>query len=503
MRAYKFFFVLVLVAAAFSGGWVLRERASTGTGTTAGPATAERKVLYYVDPMHPSYKSDKPGTAPDCGMALEPVYADASATASGSQARRILYYRDPKVPAYTATTPGLNPETGNTLEPVYADAPAASRTAGAVRIPADRQQLAGVRYATVEATDVGRTLRTVGRVAYDETKLQHVHPRVDGWIEKVHVDFTGQLVTKGQPMLTIYSPELLASQEELLLARRAREVMQKSPLAASAAQGDSLFEATRRRLQLWNLTEAQIQQVLDTGKPIRDITLYAPASGFVLERNAFPNQRVTAESDLYTLADLSTVWIMADLYEADLSAVRAGALARIVLPNGPATSAVNATVTYVQPAVDPTTRTLKVRLEARNASMRLRPEMFVDVEFPLGGNRRLTVPADAVLNSGERQVVFVDLGDGYLAPKTVQTAERVGDRLVVTSGLSEGERVVASGTFLIDAESQLKSALGSMAGHQHGGGGKPASAPAPVRPANPPAATAPPSGPSSGGHAHD
>ncbi len=135
--------------------------------------------------------------------------------------------------------------------------------------------------------------------------------------------------------------------------------------------------------------------------------------------------------------------------------------------------------------------------------MRLRPEMFVDVEFPLGGNRRLTVPADAVLNSGERQVVFVDLGDGYLAPKTVQTAERVGDRLVVTSGLSEGERVVASGTFLIDAESQLKSALGSMAGHQHGGGGKPAAAPAPVRPANPPAKTAPPSGPSSGGHAHD
>jgi RND family efflux transporter MFP subunit len=499
MRLFKFVFFTVLLAAAVGTGWILRDRRQPDPTATV---MAGRKVLYYVDPMHPSYTSDKPGTAPDCGMALEPVYAD-DGVATTPRTRRILYYRDPKVPAYTATTAGINAETGNTLEPVYADAPAASSTAGAVRISTDRQQLAGVRYATVEATDVGRTLRTVGRVAYDETKLQHVHPRVDGWIEKVHVDFTGQLVKKGQPMLTIYSPEMLASQEELLLARRAREVMQKSPLAASAAQGDSLFEATRRRLQLWNLTDGQIQQVLDTGKPIRDITLYAPAGGFVLERNAFPNQRVTAESDLYTLADLSTVWIMADLYEADLSAVRAGAPAKIVMPNGSAIKAINATVTYVQPAVDPTTRTLKVRLEARNAGMRLRPEMFVDVEFPLGGNRRLTVPADAVLNSGERQVVFVDLGDGYLAPKTVQTAERVGDRLVVTSGLSEGERVVASGTFLIDAESQLKSALGGMAGHQHGGGGKPAAAPAPVRPANPPAKTAPPRGPSSGGHAHD
>ncbi len=353
MRSYKFFFVIVLVAVAFGGGWVLRDGTSAGAGTTAGAANAERKVLYYVDPMHPSYTSDKPGIAPDCGMALEAVYADEGAATVAPEARRILYYRDPKVPTYSATTAGINPETGNTLEPVYAGAPAAASTPGAVRIPTDRQQLAGVRYATVEATDVGRTLRTVGRVAYDETKLQHVHPRVDGWIEKVHVDFTGQFVRKGQPMLTIYSPEMLASQEELLLARRAREVMQKSPLSTSAAQGDSLFEASRRRLQLWNLTDAQIQQVLDTGEPIRDVTLYAPAGGFVLERNAFPNQRVTAESDLYTLADLSTVWIMADLYEADLSAVRAGAPAKIVVPNGSAAKAINASVTYVQPAVDP------------------------------------------------------------------------------------------------------------------------------------------------------
>jgi RND family efflux transporter MFP subunit len=418
-------------------------------------------------------------------MALEPVYADDAASNASPDGRRVLYYRDPKAPTFTSTTAGTNPGTGNALEPVYAATPdAAPSHAGAVRIPLDRQQLAGVTYALVEPTDVGRTLRTAGKVAYDETKVQHVHARVDGWVEKVFVNFTGQLVEKGQPMLTIYSPEMLASQEELLLARRAREVMQKSPLDTGAQQGEALFQAARRRLQLWNLTDVQIEQVLATGQPIRDITLHAPAGGFVLERNAFPNQRVTAEVDLYTLADLGTVWVMADVYEADLSDVRAGAPARILLPSTSGTTVITARATYVQPAVDPTTRTLKVRLEARNPGMRLRPEMFVDVEFPLAGSRRLTVPADAVLNSGERQVVFVDLGDGYLLPRAVQTGERVGDRLVIIDGLAEGERVVASGTFLIDAESQLKAALGAIAASP--GARQPApAAPAPRAPTAP------------------
>lgn len=502
MRVVKLLLVTVALAGAFAGGYVVR---TWRAGAAAPPGTAERKVLYWVDPMHPAYKSDRPGIAPDCGMALEPVYADEGAATPSTDTRKVLYYRDPKDPKYTATTAGLNPETGNTLEPVYAEAGTTATPAGAVRIPVERQQLAGVRYATVESTEIGRTLRTVGKVAYDETRLQHVHPRVDGWIEKVFADFTGELVKQGQPMLTLYSPEMLASQEELLLARRARETMQNNPLAGASQQGESLFQAARRRLQLWNLSEAQIDQVLETGQPIRNVTLYAPASGFVLTRNAFPNQRVTAESDLYTIADLSRVWVMADVYEADLTAVRADAPAHIVVPYGGSTTRIAARVNYVQPAVDPTTRTLKLRLEATNPGMRLRPEMFVDVEFDVRGGRRLTVPADAVLNSGERQVVFVDLGDGYLLPKDVTTAERVGDRVVVTSGLNEGEKVVASGTFLVDAESQLKSALGSMGGHQHGGasggtteGGTAPSAPAPTKPAAPASPA-----PAPGGHVHD
>lgn len=472
MRVIKFALIVVLVSAAFGAGLLLRRH------EPAAPRPAGRTVLHYVDPMHPSYTSDKPGIAPDCGMPLEPVYADAEPSSGGNAA---LYYRDPSDASYTSTTAGTNPRTGKTLVPVFADAAATPAHPGAVHIPPARQQLAGVRFATVEMTDVGRTLRTVGKVTYDETRVQHVHTRVDGWIERVIVDFTGQMVRKGQPMLTIYSPELLASQEELLLARRARDTMKTSPVEGAAGQGESLFQAARRRLQLWNLTDAQVEHVLATGAPIRDVTLYAPATGFVLQRNAFPHQRVTDASDLYTLADLGTVWVMADVYEADLALIRPGAAARVVLPQA-AGSVIHAKVDYVQPSIDPVTRTLQVRLEVRNHGLRLRPEMFVDVEFDIAGGRKLTVPADAVLDTGTRRVVFVDLGDGYLAPRDVQVGERTADRVAITSGLAEGDTVVASGTFLVDAESRLKAAIDGM--------GSPTT--------EPPAAA-----PAHGGHVHD
>lgn len=456
MRVLKLVLLGSLVATAFGGGYLLRDRRAGG----AAPPSA-RRILYYVDAMHPAYRSDKPGIAPDCGMPLTPVYADDAVPAAPA-APKVLYYRDPKAPAYTATTAGINPETGNTLEPVYAAGQPAAAPAGAFRLAADRAQRAGVTYDTARLTDAGRTLRTVGTVAYDESRVQHVHARVDGWIDTVHVGITGQLVAQGQPLLTIYSPELLASQEELLLARRAREVMQGSPLGEGAQQGESLFQAARRRLQLWSLSDAQIDQVLATGKPIRAVTLYAPAAGVVLARNGFPGQRVTAEADLYTLADISTVWVIADVLEADLSAVRPGMSARVALPQG-GRGSTTATVTFLQPSLDPVTRTMKVRLEVPGVRLRLRPGMFVDVEFLLAGPRRLTVPLDAVLDTGQRKVVFADLGDGYLTPKAVETGEQLGDRVVVTSGLAEGQRIVASGTFLVDAESRLRSGTG----HSH------------------------------------
>jgi membrane fusion protein, copper/silver efflux system len=415
MRILKYLALLILLAATFAGGYIARAARRTGD------ASPGRKVLYYVDPMHPAYKSDKPGVAPDCGMALEPVYA------------------------------------GGVLQPVDAEAP--HTAPGAIRISPERQQAIGVRFAVVETGGATRTIRTVGRVAADETRIGHVHTRIDGWIEQVFVDFTGDVVKKGQPMLTIYSPEMLASQQELLLAARARDVMKANPLASAAEHGESLFDAAKRRLQLWDLGDDEIAQVLRTGQPIRSITVQAPMSGFITERKAFPNQKVTPDSDLYTITDLSHVWIVADVFESDVLAIRVGDTAHVSFSSAGAPALV-AKVHYIQPQVDPMTRTLQVRLDAPNPGMRMKPDMFANVEFAVATPAQLTVPVEAVLDSGDRQTVFVDLGNGYLEPRQVVAGERLGERIAITRGLVAGERVVASGTFLIDSESRLKAAAG-------------------------------------------
>jgi membrane fusion protein, copper/silver efflux system len=501
MRFLKLLAVLVLLAATFAGGYVLR-----GTHQSPSSATPARRILYYVDPMHPAYKSDKPGIAPDCGMQLEPVYAD-DPTGARSIPRTALYYRDPQQPAYTADKPGLNPETGNTLEPVYATQDPALPP-GAVRISPERQQLIGVKFATVESGGGTRTIRTVGKVAEDETRVGHVHTRIEGWLEKVFVDFTGAFVKAGQPMLTIYSPEMLASQQELLLAARARDLMASNPLASASQGGESLFEAARRRLQLWDLSDDQIDHVLRTGQPIRSVTVSAPMSGVVTERNAFPNQRVTPDSTLYTITDLSQVWIMADVFESDIADIRTGDAAVVTFPNS-AAAPIRARVNYIQPQVDPTTRTLQVRLDAANPSLRMKPDMFVNVEFQASAATQLTIPSDSVLDTGDRQTVFVDHGDGYLEPRQITIGERFGDRVTVTSGLKAGERVVASGTFLIDSESQLKAAasgLGAPEGHQPPALSTPGGASAPTAPSSGPG-SAPARGPAPPaphqGHARD
>lgn len=470
MRYLKLLAVVVLLAGTFLAGYVYR-------AASRQPTENGRRVLYYVDPMHPAYRSDKPGVAPDCGMRLEPVYADEDGAAPAAP-RPVKFYRDPQQPDYVSDKPGLNPETGNTLEPVYEDAAASAFAPGTVHISTERQQLIGVRYATVERGSGARAVRTVGKIAADETRIGHVHTRVEGWLEKVFVDFTGDLVKRGDPMLTIYSPEMLASQQELLLAARARDLMSDNPLASAAQHGQSLFDAAKRRLQLWDLGEDQIAQVLRTGEPIRSITVHAPMSGVVTERNAFPNQKVTPDSDLYTIVDLSHVWAVADVFESDIHAIRVGDTASLIFTNSGA-PALKARVAFIQPQVDPVTRTLQVRLDVANPGMRMKPDMFVDVEFQTPATDQLTVPSEAVLDSGDRQTVFVDRGGGYLEPRTVTVGERLGDRVTVTGGLAAGERIVATGTFLIDSESRLKAAAGTSA--------SPSAAPA--APAHPPGHT--------------
>jgi RND family efflux transporter MFP subunit len=384
--------------------------------------------------MHPAYKSDKPGIAPDCGMKLEPVYADGGAASA--------------------------PAAG--LEPVHADDTSSMET-GTVRITPEKQQLIGVKYEQVETGGGSRTIRAVGRVTVDETRIGHVHTKVEGWIDKVFVDFTGKLVQKGQPLLTIYSPDMLASQRELLLAAKARTIMRDSALPSGFDQSESLLQATRRRLELWDLSEAQIDQVLKTGEPIKNITVYSPMTGYISDRKAFPQVKVMPDTDLYTIVDLSHVWIMADVFEYEAPNIHVGETAGVSLQALPGKT-FSARIDYLQPEVDPMTRTLKVRLNMNNPGLMLKPDMYADVEFHVNIPSALTVPADAVLNAGERKTVFIDRGNGFFEPRQVKTGEREGDRIQILSGLSGGERIVTSGNFLIDSESQMKAAASGMGG---------------------------------------
>lgn len=442
----KYLAFLGLLLLAFSGGVAWR--------TWAGAQKKDvRKPLYYVDPMHPWYKSDKPGIAPDCGMKLEPVYENGQAP---REDRKPLYYRDPKRPSYRADAPGINPETGSDLEPVYEEAPK-----NAVQLPANKQDLMGVTFGKAEWTVNKQVVQATGRIAVDETRIVRVNSKTEGWIEKTFVNYAGDLVKKGDPMLTMYSPEMLASQQELLLAIKARETMQHSSMPSLQVSGDSLVEAARRRLAQWGLTPAQIEEVEKTGKPVKAVTIYAPADGYVTEREAYPNQRISPETKLYTLADLSRVWVMADVFEADAPSIRTGMTARVTVT---ATGrSYLATVTNIQPMVEASTRTLKARLELPNSDYRLRPDMWVTVDFQTGGAKELTVPARSVIDSGTVKIVYVDRGNGNLEPRQVETGERFDDRVIITGGLSGRERIVTSGAFLLNSESQMRSVTSAAA----------------------------------------
>jgi len=429
MKIVRILLMILLVVAVFVAGFGY----GRWYGKNAGGAAQKggRKILYYVDPMHPAYKSDKPGIAPDCGMKLEPVYEDGGAASPAAVGQE------------------------------------AAMPMGAIKVSPEKQQLIGVSYGEVESGAGVHTFRAVGKVAFDETRMARVHARVEGWIDQVFVDFTGELVTKGQRLLTLYSPEMLASQQEYLLALKSKDILKNSTLADALSQSDSLTAASRKRLELWDLSDAQIEEVARTGKPVINITLNSPISGYVITRNAFPKQRITPETELYNIVDLSRVWIMADVFENEAPMIRLNQQANVSLANGRGKS-FPAKVNYIQPQVDPMTRTLKVRLEAENPEMLLKPDMYADVEFRVEMPRRITVPSAAVLNSGERKTVFVDRGNGYLEPREVEIGERVGDRLEILKGLKPGERIVISGNFLIDSESQLKAAAGGMAPeHQH------------------------------------
>jgi RND family efflux transporter MFP subunit len=297
----------------------------------------------------------------------------------------------------------------------------------------------------------------------DETRLVHVHVRTSGWVQKVFVDYTWQQVKQGDPLFTFYSPDLLATQQEYLLALRARDSLARSSFPEIVTAGASLLDAARQRLELWDLSEAQIHEIEASGKPAHDVTISSPTSGYVVDRKALPNQYVTPETEIYRLVDLSSVWAQGEIYESDAPSVSVGQEATLtseVLPN----AALRGRLTFISPIVNPETRTITVRMEFPNPGTKLKPGMFVNVVLHRALGRRLTVPVDAVLDSGTSQRVFVDRGRGVFEPRTVKVGARSADYAVILSGLRVGESVVTRANFLIDSESNLRQSIEGMAG---------------------------------------
>lgn len=476
----KFLRILALVAAVtvllgvLYGGRVTAAF-QHGHGDRPPVTSGERKVLYWYDAMNPQHHYDKPGKAPD-GMDLVPQYADDGSGGQGAgQAskqsakpaapgeRKVLYWYDAMNPQRTYGRPGKAPD-GMDLVPKYAegdDAALISMPAGTVKISADKQQLIGVRTAEVKRENLVRDVRTTAQIVADETRIAHVHVKINGFIDKVFVDYIGQLVKKGQPLFTLYSPDLVSTQEEYLIAKRGETTLGNSPFAEVAQGSQSLLRSTRERLKLWDISDAQIKQLDESGEVTRTLTFYSPIAGVVMDRKAFPQTSVSPDTELYTVSDLSTIWVNADIFEYEVPFVRLGQRTEMHLSYYPGKTWTGR-VSFIYPTVDPATRTVKVRMEFSNADFKLKPQMFADVELKVDYGDQIVVPQDAVLDSGKEQVVFVAREGGYFEPRTITTGAKLEGKVVVLSGLKAGETVVTSGNFLIDSESRLKSAMSSM-----------------------------------------
>ena len=336
-------------------------------------------------------------------------------------------------------------------------------TPGMVMVSPEKQQLLGVRTAVVQKRPLVKSVRTVGIITYDETKITQVYSKIEGWIDKLYVNYTGKLVEKGQPLFTIYSPDLLATQQEYLLAIKAKERLSASSIPEVRSGALSLVEASKRRLALWDISENQIRELEEKGEAQRTLTLYAPHSGFVIKKEAYQGMKIMPDKELYTIADLSTVWVNVDIYESEIPFMRPGQKASVALSYDPGAT-FNGKVSYIYPSVDEKTRTAKVRLDFPNPGFKLKPDMYVNAEIKIDGGSHLAVPEEAVLDSGTRKVVFIDKGNGHFEPKEVKLGAKMDGHFQVLSGLNEGEKIASSSVFLLDSESRLSEAMGAMTG---------------------------------------
>ncbi|MBI1876230.1 MAG: efflux RND transporter periplasmic adaptor subunit [Acidobacteria bacterium] len=330
-----------------------------------------------------------------------------------------------------------------------------------------RQQLIGIRTAEIAHRALESTVKAVGTLTYDETRVAEIHTKIAGWVEQIHVDFVGKPVSKGEALFCVYSPELLSTQKEYLLALKARDQLARSQFAETREGADSLLAATRERLKLWDVSDAQIEELERTGKASKTLTLYSPFNGVVLERNTFDGHYLTPESPAFKIADLSTIWAVAQVFEYELSRIHVGQTAGVEFPYAPRARSLTGQVTFISPDIDPQTRRARVRVEFRNPGLSFKPGAYVTVSIKSDIHHELAVAAEAVIDNGDRQYVILARGNGYFEPREIEIGQQVGGYFPVLKGLERGDVVVTSAQFLIDSETNLKAAMESMIGHQH------------------------------------
>jgi RND family efflux transporter MFP subunit len=348
-----------------------------------------------------------------------------------------------------------------------------------VQLTPERMQSIGVRTGTVEYKQLHDEIRANGTVDINERLLSYVQVRFPGYIRRVFANATYQYVKKGEPLFTIYSPDLVATQQEYLLARQNQKAMSASTVDGVAAGAAALSSAAEQRLQQWDIPESEIAKLKETGKPVTDLTINSPVEGYITERNALPNVYAEPSTKLYTVADLSRVWVYAQIFQDDIGRIRPGDTAQITVDSY-AGRTFSGQIEEILPQVDMATRTVRVRLVMSNTGLKFKPGMFVNVDLKTSLGRQLVVPASAVFQSGTRQLVFLNHGNGSLEPKEITIGPRVGDDFVVLKGLKAHESIVTSAGFLIDSESQLQAAAGSFVPPPPGAGGKASSANAPA-----------------------
>src|SRR2546421_2383019 len=330
-----------------------------------------------------------------------------------------------------------------------------------VQLSPERLQSIGVRMGHVESKIVDDEIRVTGNVTVDETRLSYVQLRYSGYIQKVFADATYQYLRKGQPLFTIYSPDLVATEREYLVAKQNQQRVAQSTIPGVTEGAASLLAAASERLKQWGVPQREIARLESTGEIQQEFQVDSPVSGYITERNALPNLTVQPETHLYTVADLSAVWVFAEVFQNDLGRIKVGDRASLTVDAYPG-RVFEGRVNFLYPQVDMTTRTVRARLAFSNPSLKLTPGMFVNVTLKVPMGKQLLIPTSGVLQSGTRQVVFVNRSDGYLEPREVQLGPRAGDDFVVLKGLQEGEEIVTSANFLIDSESQLQAALVSF-----------------------------------------